>query len=153
VISKDLAWLSFPIALLFLNWLDLFIFRGIFLYKNLAKERINLNLNAAGIKSHSFHKILILRVLLVSVLSLSGFIYFMKDDSMKDANKADHQKMMAEGVNKSYLQFLSMKWEKLDGKAKEKYEKLSEEDNKRYQQEMLEYNEKFKDHKEEQHKE
>lgn len=84
---------------------------------------------------------------------LNAYLYFMKDDSMKDANKADHQKMMAEGVNKSYLQFLSMKWEKLDSKAKEKYEKLSEEDNKRYQQEMIEYNEKFKDHKEEEHKE
>ncbi len=80
VISKDLAWLSFPISLLFLNWLDLFIFRGLFLYKNLSKQRIDLNLNAAGIKSHSLHKKLFLRVLLVSLFSLSGFVYFMKDD-------------------------------------------------------------------------
>ncbi|BBH52921.1 hypothetical protein [Fluviispira sanaruensis] len=86
VINKDLAWLSFPISLLFLNWLDLFIFRGLFLYKNLSKQRIDLNLNAAGIKSHSLHKKLILRILIVSLLSLSGFTYFMKDDLNETIN-------------------------------------------------------------------
>jgi hypothetical protein len=84
---------------------------------------------------------------------LNAYLYFMKDDSMKETNKAEYQKMLAEGNNKSYLQFLSYKWDKIDPKDKVKYEKLSEEDNKRFQQEMIEYNTKFKDHKEEDHKE
>ncbi len=79
---------------------------------------------------------------------LNPYLYFMKDDTLKETNKAEHQKMLAEGVNKTYLQFLSIKWEKMDAKAKEKYEKLAEEDNKRFQQEMTEYNEKYKDKKE-----
>ncbi len=79
---------------------------------------------------------------------LSSYVHFMKDDSIREKLKAEHQKMIAEGVNKTWLQFVPMMWEKLTPKDKEKYEKLAEEDNKRFQKEMAEYNEKFKDRQE-----
>jgi hypothetical protein len=73
---------------------------------------------------------------------LNAFLYFLKDDSIKTAFKAEHQKMIAEGINKTHLQFMTFKWEKITAKDKEKYERLAEEDTKRYQTELVEYNKK-----------
>lgn len=79
---------------------------------------------------------------------LSSYVYFMKDDSIREKLKSEHQKLIAEGVNKSWMQFVPMMWEKLSAKEKEKYEKLAEEDNKRFHKEMSDYNEKFKNRQE-----
>jgi hypothetical protein len=77
---------------------------------------------------------------------LNAFLYFLKDESIKATLKTEHQKMLAEGTNKSHLQFMTYKWEKISPKDKEKYERLAEEDTKRYQSEMEEYNKKVKEH-------
>jgi hypothetical protein len=74
----------------------------------------------------------------------SSYVYFMKDESIREKLKKDHQKMIAEGINKSWLQFVPVAWEKLTPKEKEKYEALSTEDHKRYTSEMEVYNAKLK---------
>ena len=77
---------------------------------------------------------------------VNAYVFFMKDESIREKLRNEHQKLIAEGVNKSWLQFVPSVWEKLDAKEKEKYEKLAEEDTKRFQKETEAYNEKFKNH-------
>ena len=77
---------------------------------------------------------------------LNPYLYFLKDESIKETIKAEIQKMRAEGINKNQMQFMSQKWEKMSEKEKEKYVKLSVDDNARYQKELADYNEKFKDY-------
>jgi hypothetical protein len=74
----------------------------------------------------------------------SAYVYFMKDESIRDKLRNDHQKLIAEGINKSWLQFVPMVWEKLTPTDKEKYEKLSADDHSRFTTEMEEYNAKIK---------
>ena len=73
---------------------------------------------------------------------LSAYAYFMKDESIRDKLKAEHQKMIAEGINKSWLQFVPIKWKGLTEKEKEKYDTLAAEDAKRFTSEMETYNSK-----------
>ncbi|KAB8033779.1 hypothetical protein [Fluviispira multicolorata] len=80
ILGNNLAWLSFPVSLIFLKWIDLFILRGFYLYKTFSKQRIELNLKAAGIKKSSFYSILKLRILFISVFSLISFIFILKED-------------------------------------------------------------------------
>ena len=74
---------------------------------------------------------------------LSAYAYFMKDESIRDKLKAEHQKMIAEGINKSWLQFIPIKWKALTEKEKEKYEKLAADDTNRFTTEMETYNTKI----------
>ena len=76
---------------------------------------------------------------------LNSYLYFIKDESIKAKLKTEHQKMIAEGVNKTHLQFMTYKWEKMTPKEKEKYDRLAEEDAKRFKSEMEEYNKKVKE--------
>jgi high mobility group protein B1 len=76
---------------------------------------------------------------------LNSYLYFMKDESIKDKLKQEHQKLIATGVNKTHLQFISSKWESLTEQEKTPYEKKAEEDTKRFQKEMEEYNKKVKE--------
>jgi len=76
---------------------------------------------------------------------LNAYLYFMKDANIKDKLKQEHQKLMASGVNKTHLQFISGRWESMTADEKAPYEKLAEEDNKRFQKEMEEYNKKVKE--------
>jgi hypothetical protein len=82
--------------------------------------------------------------------AVNPYVFFMKDESIREKLRNDHQKLMAEGSGKSWMQFIPTVWEKMTPKEKEKYEKLAEEDTKRFQKEMEEYNEKFKNHQEQQ---
>ena len=81
---------------------------------------------------------------------LNPYMFFMKDESIRDKLKAEQQKLIAEGNVMPWMKFLPTVWEKMTPKEKEKYEKLSEEDHKRFQKEMEAYNEKFKNHAEQQ---
>ena len=69
----------------------------------------------------------------------------MADSSIREAIKAEHDKQMAGGVNKSYLQFMAAKWESLDASVKSKYEEQAKEDKLRYQKECETYAEKAKE--------
>jgi hypothetical protein len=75
----------------------------------------------------------------------SGYMFFMADSSIREAIKAEHDKQMAGGVNKSYLQFMAAKWESLDASVKSKYEEQAKEDKLRYQKECETYAEKAKE--------
>ena len=76
---------------------------------------------------------------------LNAYLYFMKDSSIKEKIKQEHQKQIASGVNKSHLQFISSRWESMSAEEKVPYEKLAEEDTKRYQTELEDYNKKVKE--------
>lgn len=67
----------------------------------------------------------------------------MKDDSIKEKLNAEHEKLAAEGTNKTKFQFMAFKWEQMSEKDKEKYVKLAAEDTIRFSKEMEEYNKKF----------
>jgi hypothetical protein len=82
--------------------------------------------------------------------AINAYVFFMKDESIREKLRSEHQKLIAEGVNKSWMQFIPTIWEKMSPTEKEKYEKLAEDDVKRFQKEMVEYNEKFKNHTEQQ---
>jgi hypothetical protein len=71
---------------------------------------------------------------------LNAYLFFLTDDTIKEANKIEHQKVLAEGHNKTLLQFISQKWEKLDPEIKAKYEKRAEEAAEKYFKELAEYN-------------
>ncbi len=75
----------------------------------------------------------------------SGYMFFMSDNSIRESLKAEHDKQIAGGVNKSYLQFMAWKWENLGVKEKEKYEAQAKEDKLRFQKESEEYAEKAKE--------
>jgi hypothetical protein len=49
ILNSQIAWLAFPIGLLFLKWFDLAIIQGFQTLKSFSRERIELNLKAAGI--------------------------------------------------------------------------------------------------------
>ncbi len=75
----------------------------------------------------------------------SGYMFFMGDPTIRESLKKEHDKQMASGVNKSYLQFMAAKWESLDASAKAKYETQAKEDKIRYQKECEQYEVKVKE--------
>ncbi len=76
--------------------------------------------------------------------ALNAYLFFMKDESIKDKLNAEHEKLSAEGINKTKFQFMAFKWEQMNEKEKEKYVKQAAEDSVRFSKEMEEYNKKFK---------
>ena len=76
---------------------------------------------------------------------LNSYLFFMKDESIKDKLQAEHEKLAAEGTNKTRFQFMAFKWEQMNEKEKEKYVKLAADDTARFNKEMEEYNKKFND--------
>jgi hypothetical protein len=75
----------------------------------------------------------------------NGYMFFMADSSIREALKKEHDKQIASGVNKSYLQFMAAKWESLEASVKAKYEDQAKEDKLRYQKECETYAEKAKE--------
>ncbi len=81
-LSPELAWLAFPIGLLFLKWIDLSILKGFYLLKKMSKERIELNLKVARISFNktSYSNIIKIRAISVFITLFSLFTYFLWDD-------------------------------------------------------------------------
>jgi hypothetical protein len=75
----------------------------------------------------------------------SGYMFFMSDSSIREKLKKEHDKQMASGVNKSYLQFMASAWEAIDSASKAKYEEQAKEDKVRYQKECEIYDNKVKE--------
>lgn len=82
VLNPQLAWLAFPIALLFLKWIDLAFIQGIIVLKNLSKERIDLNLTAAGLsfKKNSYKRSLYLKAAMLLIIIFTIFSYSLWND-------------------------------------------------------------------------
>jgi hypothetical protein len=73
--------------------------------------------------------------------ALNAYLYFMKDESIREQIKKDHQKYIAEkGVNTSWMQFLPIAWENFPEKSKQKYIDLAKADHDRYTTELTAYN-------------
>lgn len=81
-LNPGLAWLSFPIGLLFLKWFDLSLLRGFSLLKKMPIERIELNLKVAGIPFYekSYRNILKVRAVFVFIAVFFLFTYFLWND-------------------------------------------------------------------------
>ena len=73
--------------------------------------------------------------------ALNAYLYFIKDESAREQIKKDHQKYIAEkGVDTPWLKFLTIAWEKLSEKSKQKYNDLAKADQERYTAELEKYN-------------
>jgi len=82
ILNSQIAWLAFPIGLLFLKWFDLAIIQGFQTLKNYSKERIELNLKAAGIsyKKDFYKKTLYLKLFSIIILYIAIFSFTLSKD-------------------------------------------------------------------------
>jgi hypothetical protein len=84
-LSPELAWLAFPMGLLFLKWFDLSLLKGFYLLKTMPKERIKLNLKVAGVhfSNKSYSKALKIRAVSIFIAIISLFTYFLWNDFVR----------------------------------------------------------------------
>jgi hypothetical protein len=81
-LNPILAWLAFPIGLLFFKWFELSLFRGLILFKKMPIERLELNLKVAGMPYNNkyYNKILKIKIFLLIISMVSVFGYFVWKD-------------------------------------------------------------------------
>ncbi len=81
LLGPRIAWIIFPLGLLFLKWLELSFLKAFLALKNYSKERITLNAKAFGIKKRtSFRKILTIKILFLSLILCVTLAYTLSNE-------------------------------------------------------------------------
>ncbi|APJ03547.1 hypothetical protein [Silvanigrella aquatica] len=111
ILNPNLAWLAFPIGLLFLKWIEVSLIRGFLLLKKMPKERIQLNLKATGLvfPENYFEKNLKYRACAVIVSFGFVFTYFLWNDFVTTYNEvSDYLKVSKPILKIEYPSFSNL---------------------------------------------